>query len=212
MTGDKKEVVKAGRELHKRNLVVGTWGNISVRLEEDRNKFAITPSGMDYEKINEDDIVILNLDGKVIEGKRDPSSEVPLHRFIYKKRADVNAILHTHSTYASAVACTRQEIPPILEDMIQIVGGNIETAEYELPGSEELAQAAINSLGEKNAALLANHGAISVGKNMDIALKVAEIVEKSAKIYLIANQTGNINELSEEDVEMMKKIHELKFR
>lgn len=197
--------------MYKQELVAGTWGNISIRLEDDSNKFAITPSGIDYREIEEEDIVILNLEGEKIEGKKDPSTENPLHRHIYKARENIKAIFHTHSTFASAVACTRKNIPPIMEDMVQIVGGSIETARYELPGSEDLAKAAVEALGEKNAALLANHGAVALGKDIDMALKVAKIVEKTAKIFTIANSLGDMKELSKEDVETMKEIYKLKY-
>lgn len=205
MLNEKKELVEAGINIYDRELVAGTWGNISLRLEKEPEKIAITPSGMDYKEIDEKDIVILNLDGEIVEGKRKPSSEYQLHTKIYQFREDVNAIVHTHSTFASSVACSREDIPPIVEDMVQIVGGAIETAEYKLPGTEELAESARKSLGEKKAVLLANHGAVAVGESMKEALKVAEIIEKSAKIYVFSKFLGNPHELSKEDVDTMRK-------
>ncbi|KXA90919.1 hypothetical protein AKJ63_00585 [candidate division MSBL1 archaeon SCGC-AAA259D18] len=207
MTRAKKEITQAGTKIYDRGLVAGTWGNISKRLEEDPKKFAITPSGMDYRKIKEEDIVILNLEGEKKEGERIPSAETPLHAHVYKTREEINAVIHTHSVYASAIACLRENIPPIVEDMVQIVGGGIETAEYELPGTEELAESALRALNHKKAALLANHGVISLGKDVDEAIKVAEIVEKSAKIYLLAEFLGNPKKLDEEEVEKMKEAY-----
>lgn len=207
MQEESREVVQAGKEIYERGLVAGTWGNISRRLEEDKNKFAVTPSGMDYGEIEEDDIVIMNLDGEKIDGTRRPSTETPLHRHIYQARDDAKAIVHTHSTYASAVACTRIDIPPIVEDMVQIVGGTVKIADYRLPGTEELAEAAVDALGERNAVLLANHGAVSLGEDMTEALKVAEIVEKSAKILILAETLEKPQELSEDDVEKMRKMY-----
>lgn len=212
MTGEKEKIIRAGREMYDRGLVAGTWGNISIRLDENLEKFAITPTGMDYREIEKEDIAILNLEGEKIEGREDPSSENPLHRFIYKARENVNAILHTHSTFASAVACTREDIPPLIEDMVQIVGGKIETAKYELPGTEDLAKAAVETLKDKNATLLANHGAVAVGPDIDTALMAGEIVEKSAKIFTISKMLGEPKELSEEDVEIMREIFSLKFK
>lgn len=207
MVSEKKEVAQAGKKIQERGLVAGTWGNTSRRLEEDPNKFAITPSGMDYRKIGEKDIIILNLDGEKIEGKRKPSSENALHRLIYKRREDVNAIVHTHSVFASSAACARVEIPAIVEDMAQIVGGSIETAEYALPSTEKLAEFALEALKDKRAALLANHGAVALGKNLEEALMVAEIVEKSAKIFVTAKMIGKPQELSKEDIEKMKEMY-----
>lgn len=207
MAKPEKEIVQAGKEIYNLGLVAGTWGNMSRRLEDDRKKFAITPSGMDYRKITERDIITLNLECEKKKGRRIPSTEAPLHAKIYKHRKEVNAIIHTHSIYASAVACARENIPPIVEDMAQIVGGSIETAKYELPGTEELGESALKALKNKKAALLANHGVIALGTDMDEAMKVSEIVEKSAKIYLMAKFLGKPYELSKEEVEKMKEAY-----
>lgn len=207
MAKEREEIVQAGIEVYERGLVAGTWGNISARLEKDQEKFAITPSGMDYREIQKDDIVILNLKGEKVEGDKKPSSEKKLHIHIYKSRSDINSIVHSHSIYASAIACARKDIPPIIEDMVQIVGGSVEIADYKLPGSDELAEAAVDALSNKKAALLANHGVVALGEDMEEALKVAEIVEKSAKIYLLAKIFGEPHELSEEDVEIMRKMY-----
>ncbi|KXB05382.1 hypothetical protein AKJ50_00865 [candidate division MSBL1 archaeon SCGC-AAA382A13] len=211
MSGERKEVAQLGRKIYDKRLVAGTWGNISIRLEEHQNQFAITPSGMDYLKLEPKDIVILNLKGEKIQGKKNPSTEKPLHRYIYKNRKDVNAIIHTHSTFASAVACTRKKIPPIIEDMVQIIGGSVRTAKYELPGSEDLAKSVLTALRDRNAALLANHGAVSVGPDGETSLKTAEILEKSAKIFLFSKLIGAPQKLSEEDVETMKKIYKSEY-
>lgn len=207
MTREKKEIVRVGKEVYNRGLVAGTWGNLSRRLEDNPNRFAITPSGLGYTEIDEEDIAILNLDGEKIEGEKKPSSESPLHVQIYRAREDIKAILHTHSTFATAMACTEQDIPPIVEDLVQIVGGSIETAEYKLPGTEELAKSAVGALGDKNAVLLAHHGAVALGKNLEEALKTAEIVEKSAKVYLLSKIVGEPKELDDEDVEIMRKFY-----
>lgn len=207
MPKTENEIIQAGTKIYERGLVVGSWGNVSKRLDEDPEKFAITPSGTDYREIGEGDIVTLNLEGEKKKGEAVPSTETPLHANIYKAREEINAIIHTHSVFASAVACTRGNIPPIVEDMVQIVGGSIETAEYELPGTEELAKSTLKALNHKRAALLANHGAVALGKNMDEAIKVAEIVEKSAKIYLLAKFLGEPQPLGEKEVEKMRKAY-----
>ncbi|MBC7323873.1 MAG: class II aldolase/adducin family protein, partial [Moorella sp. (in: Bacteria)] len=144
-----------GRRLVEERLVVGTWGNISIR-EDDGQLFVITPSGMPYECIKPEDTVIVNFAGEVVEGDRKPSTETPLHSAIYQARPDVGAVVHTHSTYAGACAVARVPLPPITEDLVQIAGGGVDVAEYALPGSTQLAENALRALGDKNAVLLAN--------------------------------------------------------
>ncbi len=211
MEKEKKEIVEIGEEVYERGLVAGTWGNLSKRLKDDPDRFAITPSGLGYREMEEEDVAILNLDGEKIDGEKKPSSESPLHIHIYRAREDINAIVHTHSTFATSMACTRQDIPPIVEDMVQIVGGSIETAEYKFPGTEDLAESAVEALGNKDAALLANHGAVSLGRNLEEALKTAEIVEKSAKVYLLSKIVGEPEELDDEDVEIMRDFYLEKY-
>ncbi len=204
MAREKSKIIRTGKKIQDSGLVAGTWGNVSIRLEEDANKFAITPSGMDYPDIEEENIAIVNLEGKKIEGDSEPSTETPMHRHIYNERDDVNAIVHTHSTFASVLACNHKDIPPIIEDMVQIVGGEVETADYALPGSGKLAESAMEGLKDKKAVLLANHGPVSVGSDIDEAMMVAEIVEKSAKIYVFSKILGDPVELSDEDVSKMQ--------
>lgn len=212
MSKEKNELVKIGKEVYEKGLVAGTWGNISRRLEDNPNRFAITPSGVDYREMLEKEMVVLNLDGEKIEGERKPSTESPLHTKIYSNREDIGGILHTHSIFATSVACTKRDIPPIVEDMAQLVGGSIETAEYELPGTEELAKSAVEALDDKNAVLLANHGAVALGRDLNEALKTAEIVEKSAKIYLFAKLVGEPKELEEDDVKLMREFYLEKYK
>ncbi len=200
----KKEVVKAGRKIKEKGLIAGTWGNISLRSEKNPEKFVITPSGMNYSEIEKDDIVVMKISGEKIEGDKEPSTEAPLHKMIYHERRDENAIIHTHSNYATAIACNQKDIPSIVEDMIQIIGGKIECADYALPGTEKLAKNAIKALKDKKATLLSNHGAIAIGNNLEEALTVAEIIEKSAKIFTYSKLIGEPNILSDEDIEKMK--------
>jgi len=206
MAREKSKIIRTGKKIQNSGLVAGTWGNVSIRLKDDEDKFAITPSGMDYHEIEEKNIVIVDLDGKKIEGDSEPSTETPMHRQIYNKRDDVNAIVHTHSTFASVLACNHKDIPPIIEDMVQIVGGKVKTADYALPGSKELAESAVKGLKDKKAVLLANHGPVSVGSNIDEALMIAEIVEKSAKIYVFSKILGDPVELSDKDVSKMQEM------
>ena len=131
--------------------------------------------------------MIIDLEGDVIEGDRNPSIEHPLHCAIYKARPDVNAIVHTHCIYASAVAVLRKPLPPIVDEFVIRLGGQVEVAEYGQPGSEELAKNVVEALGPRNAVLLANHGALCCGPTMEVALHNALLLERVAHIYLLAS-------------------------
>lgn len=197
----KKLLIKYGLKMKDDGLVKANWGNLSVRVPKG---FIISPSGMNYEDLTIDDIVTINLEGKVVDGKRKPSSELPLHLEIYKKFKAVHAIVHTHSIYASAFAVCREEIPAIIEDMVQIAGGNIKTAPYALPGTQELADNVIKNLEVRNACLLANHGLIGIGRTIEEAYKVCLIVEKSAQIFYLSRTMGKPCILSDSDVQIMR--------
>lgn len=191
------------------NLVVGTWGNISKRVDE--NLMAITPSGMDYDILEPKDIVILNLKGEIIDGDRKPSIEYSLHGEVYKNRKDINAVVHTHSTFCTAFAIARKKIPAVVEDLVQIVGGDVKVGEYALPGSQELAHKVVKALEGRNAAILANHGALTAGRDLKEALKIALILEKSAEATIYAKILGEPVELSQDDVDFMRDFYLNKY-
>jgi L-fuculose-phosphate aldolase len=146
-----------------------------------------------------------------LEGSR-PSSELPLHLAIYAARPDVYAIVHTHSLYATACAVAGTAIPPCLEELVQVVGGGVEVADYALPGTAELAQNTVIALGDRTAALLSNHGAVACGPSLKEAMLVAELVEKAAHIHAIAGQLGGSRRLDDEDVKMMRRFYVEKYR
>jgi len=202
---NKKEIlIKYGLKMIEDGLVKANWGNLSIRVPQG---FIISPSGMNYEDLTSSDIVTLNLEGKIVDGSRKPSSEVPMHQEIYRELKDVNGIVHTHSVYASAFAVCREEIPPIIEDMVQIVGGSVKTAPYALPGTKELAENVIKTLDGRNACLLANHGLIGVGRTIEEAYKVCLIVEKSAQIAYLSKTMGKACVLSGRDVQTMREYY-----
>lgn len=202
----RKKVVEKGKEILAANLTIGTWGNISCRISGE-DCIAITPSGMSYNTLEPEDIVVLDLDGNIVSGKRKPSVEVPLHLSIYKARQDVEAIIHTHSAYATAMAVARKEIPGAVEDLVQIAGGNVRVNDYALPGTEQLGINTVKALEGRYAVLLANHGMLGVGRDLDEALKVCQIVEKSAQIVLLAQMMGGVVELPQEDIDGMRKFY-----
>jgi L-ribulose-5-phosphate 4-epimerase len=202
----KAEVLHIGHALLDKGLVAGTWGNISARIPE-TPFIAVTPSGKNYHDITVDDIVIVDITGAVIEGQFKPSSELPLHLAVYQSRIDIQAIVHTHSVFASACAVARKSIPPIIEDLVQLTGGSVDVATYALPGTDFLAQNVVRTLGNKNAVLMANHGVVGCGQTLPEAMMSCELVEKAAQIYIYANQIGGAQILSNDDIDVMHKFY-----
>lgn len=200
-------IVEMGRRLIEKRLVAGSWGNISCRAGQ--QAIAITPSGRGYEHLAPSDIVLLDNAGRVVDGERIPSSESKLHVAIYAACPEAQAVIHTHSIYASALAAMRRSVPAIIEDIVQICGGSVNCAEYAFPGTQQLADAAVKALAGRKAALLANHGAVCWGKSLDDALVVAEILEKAAQIAVIcAGCGGKAYELDEADAAAMHSFYE----
>ena len=201
----RKIIIETGLKLIEKHLVAGSWGNISMKIDKD--SYAITPSGRPYDSMVEDDIVIVNANGTKLAGEGIPSSELPLHLAIYKNNPKINAVIHTHSIYASACSAMHRQIPPFIEDTARIAGGPIKVAKYAMSGTKELADNAVKAMGEANAVLLANHGAVCCGKSMSEALIVTEIVEKSANIYCITAAIGEGFPLPEDSVKHLRSFY-----
>lgn len=202
----KAEILAIGCMMLDKGLVAGTWGNISARIPG-TPFIAITPSGKGYHELTLADIVIIDSVGQVIEGTLKPSSEMPVHLAVYEKRVDVQAVVHTHSIFASACAVAHKSIPPIIEDLVQLVGGGVDVADYALPGTSTLGENIVLALGEKNAVLMANHGVVGCGQSLTEAMMACELVEKAAQIYIYANQIGGAQVLSNEDVGVMHQFY-----
>ena len=192
------EVYKTALDMYRSGLVSGTWGNISARIDE--TFMVITPSGMAYEGLNPDQMVVVNMDTLEHEGSLKPSIEAIVHADIYKNRPEVNGIVHTHSTYALTVATARKEIPPICEDQVQILGGSIRVADYAMPGTKEMALACVKALEGRQGALIANHGAISCDISLAKAFIGSQIIEKTAMVYINSMAIGGPVGISQEDV------------
>lgn len=198
-------IVATGKLLTEKHLVAGSWGNISCKIGE--SIYAVTPSGKGYAGLTEDDIVIIDHQCNTVWGRHVPSSESKLHAAIYSACPEAQAVIHTHSIYASALAAMRKSIPPIIEDIVQIIGGSVNCAEYALPGTQQLADNAVQALNGRKAVLLANHGAVCWGKSLDDALIVAEVLEKAAQIAIICQSCGGAVELPENDIAIMHEFY-----
>lgn len=184
-------------------LTVETWGNISVRDPETGYVY-LTPSGMPYDTLVEDDIVVMDIDGNRIEGERKPTIEHAMHLGIMRNRPDVNAVVHTHPVYSQVFALLHENIPPVIDEAAQILGDEVRVTEYALPGSPEMAENAIKTLGNDAACLLANHGAVAVGKDMDAAFRVCTILEMTSQIYYMARCIGEPKHIDADKVAFMK--------
>ena len=199
----RKAVIETGVEMKGSSMVVGTWGNISARVPGEE-LMAITPSGVDYDTITPEQIVIMDLNGNIVDGNMKPSIEYPLHSAVYRDRPEVKAVVHTHSTFSTAFALARKPIPAAAEDLVQIVGGDVRVSEYCLPGTSGLAEAAVEALKDRSAAILANHGCLAAGPSLKEALKIVSVVEKSAQATIYAMQLGGVVPLTQEDVDGMR--------
>ncbi len=199
----KQTLLKAGITLKEKGLTIETWGNISIK-DPLTNNIYITPSGMAYDSITEEDICVLDKDGNLIEGSRRPSIEKQLHVLIYQTRKDVNAIVHTHPIDSTIFGVLHRSIPVITDEMAQAIGNEVRCADYALPGSEQLAINAIKALDDSQAVLLSNHGAVCVGKDINECFKVATVLETSAQIYYKVLTIGTPIEIKKEDIEWMR--------
>lgn len=186
----RKKLVEAGKRLYNTGLVAGTSGNISMRNLEKKDSYFITPSSLPYNEIKEEDIVEINSKGEPYIRGQKPSSEWQMHISVYEKYNKYNAIIHTHSTFATAFAVIGEKIPLILVEMKPFLGGDLDVAPYKPAGSRELGKVILPYLENRNSCLLANHGTISCGTTLEEAFISAEYVEDASKIYYYAKTAG----------------------
>jgi L-fuculose-phosphate aldolase len=201
---EKKQVIEAAREMEKKGLVVGTSGNISLRLKATggRELLAITPSSRYYDSLKVDDIVVVDFAGQKVEGELKATIETVMHIEVHKARKKINAVVHAHPPFCSALAVAGMDIPPLIDEQVVLIGGEIKVAQYALPGTPELAKNAAVALGPRNAVILANHGVLAVGRDMREALTICELAEELARIYVSALSLGKVNQLAPEVVEL----------
>lgn len=201
MEKERDELIKYGRKLVDTDLTKGTGGNLSV-YDREQNLVAITPSGIDFYEIQPEDIVIMKLDGEVVEGKRKPSSEWVMHKVFYERREDIDSVIHAHTTYSTVLATLRWELPAS-HYMIAVAGPNVKVAEYASYGTPELAENAFEAMQNRKAVLLANHGIIGGEKDLMNAFNVIEEVEYCSKIYVKAKSIGEPVVLDDEEMDTM---------
>ena len=203
------EIINGGQRLLKEGLVARTWGNISVRVDE--NHMLITPSGRPYETLTGEDIVLVNYHTSEYDGPIKPSSEKELHCEIYRTRKGVHAVIHTHQMNASTVAAAQREVPPILDDMTQIIGPTVRVAEYALPSTKKITKKTVKALRGRNAALMANHGAVCVGRDLDEAFVVCQVLEKACKAFIEAEFLGGAKSINKFEAHLMHQLYIKKY-
>jgi L-fuculose-phosphate aldolase len=201
----KQDVIDTARALLHEGLVEGTAGNLSARLPD--GNVVMTPSSLDYDVMEVADLVVLDLDGHTIEGDRAPTTEKALHLECLKRHRDIGAVIHSHAMFATMFAVTHQPIPCVIEEFDIYVGGEVPVATYQLTGSDELGQEVARWVGDRGAVLMANHGLLTVGKDIRNAHKVAALVERTAQIVWGARQLGELVPLPEETLEKFAPIY-----
>ena len=206
----KKEVVKAAKSLFNKGIVENNEGNVSVRVGR-IEEFLITPTANQYDTLTEDQIVHMAFDGTPLSTGKLPSTEAKLHTAIFKSRPKVQCVIHTHSTYATMLSVLRKNIPIIMEEQVIYLGGSIDLSSYGEAHTDDFGQVALDALGYKNGALLANHGVIVCGKSVSNAIKNAEFVEKLAKIYWGTLQVGEPHILTDQNLDKFHKMFKQLF-
>jgi len=209
---ERQQIVDMSLRLYNEHLIIGTWGNLSMRVNHKGNEFYIvTPSGMEYETTCIQDVLVVNREGDIVLGKRKPTSELKMHLKIYESRKEINAIIHTHSTCATACAVVGMGIPMMVEDMIQHIGGDIRVSKYALPGTDDLANNVCEAIEGRKAVILKNHGALGIGESLLAAFKSCILTEKSAQILIYAKNLGRIHLISTEDAVLMTDYYKTQY-
>ena len=205
----RQDIIEGGLRLVKEGLVARTWGNISIRVDE--NNMLITPSGRSYEDLTPEDIVLVNYHTSKHEGSVKPSSEKELHCEIYRTRKKIHSVIHTHQMNASTVAAAQREVPPILDDMAQIIGPSVRVAAYALPSTKKITKKTVSALKGRNAALMANHGAVCVGRDLEEAFVVCQVLEKACKAFIEAEFLGGAKSINKFEAHLMHQIYIRKY-
>ncbi len=184
----RQQIVAYGVKMIQAGLTTGSGGNLSI-LDPKEDLIAIGPSGIDYVDVGVEDVVIVNRNGEVVEGRWKPSSELSFHLALYRQRPEITAVVHTHSVYATTISCLNWEIPAV-HYLVAFSGNKVPLAPYATFGSEELAVNVVEHIGNYNALLLANHGLVAIGGDIKSAFNVAEEIELVARIYYQAKSIG----------------------
>lgn len=175
------------RQMWEQGLVVGSAGNVSRRVDD--RHIAITPTSIPYDRMRAEEIVIVDLaTGEAVESLAPPSGELPMHRIVYQARPDIGALVHTHAPFITTLSVLRLPLPPIIDEMFLHLGGTIEVSGYAFTGTDAVGENAVAALGDRAGVILANHGNLCVGRDLDRALHAAIVMESCARVYVQALQ------------------------
>lgn len=202
---EKKEVINAGIKLDRYGLIALSGGNVSLKVDEDR--VLVTPSGMIYEELEIDDIILMDLSGKVIEGTRKASVDTKALLYIYNNMPEINAVIHTHQPYATALGLVQEEFKCNLTTLANATKGSVSVCPFSSAASEQMGIEAVENLNGKLAVILKNHGVITVGNSLKQALYSCVYLEEAAKTYCIAkSMSDNVAMMTAEQIEQAVKI------
>lgn len=201
MMKERKLLVDYGKKLLDEGYTLGTGGNLSI-YDRENQQLAITPSGIPFHETTEEDIVIIDLAGNIIEGKRSPSSEWVMHKLLYERRDDIDSVIHGHTIFSTILAELRWDLPAT-HYMLAVAGDDVKCAEYATYGSPELAENAFKAMSDRKACLLANHGILCGGDDILNAYNVLEEVEYCANIYYRAKSIGEPVVLPQSEMTLM---------
>lgn len=196
---ERQDIVLYGNKMINHGLTTGSGGNISI-FNREEGLVALSPSSMHYSDIKPEDVIVIDADGNTVEGARKPSTEKSMHLAVYAQRPDVGSVVHTHSMYATAVACMGWDLPPV-HYMLAMAGPVVKCSKYATYGTDKLAEYALEALEGRGACLLGNHGLLTAAPTLERAFSTAEHLEYVAQLYMLTKTAGNPNILNLAQIE-----------
>jgi L-fuculose-phosphate aldolase len=209
---DPREDVRLhARKMFDAGLVSGSAGNVSRRIEG--NRIAITPTSIAYDVLTAEQVALVEIEsGRTVDSISEPSYELPMHLAVYRSRPDVQAIVHTHAPFVTTLSVLRRPLPPIIDEMVVWLGGTIEVADYAFTGTDAVGTNVIRTLGERRGVILANHGNVCIGRDLQQALHAAVVMESCARVYVQALQIGEPVQLPKESIAAGHRLFEIRAR
>jgi L-fuculose-phosphate aldolase len=201
----KQKIWEAGKRLLAEGLVKGTWGILSLRV--DPETMVITPSGREYQDLKPEEMVEVNYLTREFKGSIKPSDDFGMHAAIFNNRRGIQAVIHIHPPSASTLAAARREVPPILDDMVQLVGPTIRVAAYARPGTRKMEKGVLKALKGRMACLLANQGAVCIGRDLEETLVVSQVLEKACRAFIEAEFLGGAKSINRLEAYLMHQYY-----
>lgn len=205
------DVVLHAKKMWAAGLVAGSAGNISRRIG--LHRIAITPTSVQYDSLTNDDVVQIDLaTGQSVDSMREPSYELPLHLAVYRSHPEAGAIVHTHAPYVTTLSVLRRPLPPVIDEMVVYLGGTVEVADYAFTGTDAVGTNVVRVLGDRTGVLLANHGNVCIGRDLEHALHIAVVMESCAKVYVEALRLGDPVPLPNEAIVAGRRLFEARHK